>query len=172
MVVSVSEEIAVGAEVEFLIEIEKTDFDLPNLALILEPGDGFNKTGSEPASDENELYQWSLDLSDNQQIKIRGMFNSDDSGDEAVVHFQLAGWKTEDKTEEPSIKDKNYAEEQAVANIEAKFAQYKPMLTLDEKGIELEFTGSEEDFEGLKSFVKSSGFPNANIFKGVGLLGE
>ena len=42
------------------------------------------------------------------------------------------------------------------------------MLTLDEKGLELEFTGSEEDFEGLKSFVKSSGFPNANIFKGVG----
>jgi len=87
---------------------------------------------------------------------------------DAIALAEKRNKRYEDKTEEPSIKDKNYAKEQAVANIEAKFAQYNPILTLNKKGIELEFTGSEKEFEGLKSFVKSSGFPNANIFKGTG----
>ena len=87
---------------------------------------------------------------------------------DAIALAEKRNKRYEDKTEEPSIKDKNYAKEQAVANIEAKFARYKPILTLNGDGIELEFTGSDEDFEGLKSFVKSNGFPDANIFKEAG----
>lgn len=97
------EEISVGAEAEFIVEIKKSTEVLQNLVLLLEPISGFNKTSDQPKNDENKNYQWSLDLSKDQIIKIKGIFNPINGEEEAIMNFKLAGWKNEKKEGDPYL---------------------------------------------------------------------
>ncbi len=103
MSVSGPEEISIGSEAEFNLEIKKPAEVLNNIILLVEPVAGFNKVGSDPKSDANQNYQWSLDLSKDQTIKIKGTFNPGDGEEEANLHFKLAGWKDEKKEGEPMV---------------------------------------------------------------------
>lgn len=103
MGISSPEEISVGAETEFIIEIKKTAEVTQNLVLLLEPVSGFNKTSDQPKSDENQNYQWSLDLSKDQIIKVKGTFNLINGEEEAIINFKLAGWKNEKKEGNPLV---------------------------------------------------------------------
>lgn len=96
-------EIAIGAETEFTIEIKKLAEAMSNVVLLLQPAQGFNKTSDEPKSDTNQNYQWTLDLSKDQIIKVKGSFNPSSGEEEAVLHFQLAGWKDEKHEGEPLV---------------------------------------------------------------------
>lgn len=83
MSVSGPEEISIGSEAEFTFEIKKPEEILNNVILLVEPVAGFNKVSSEPKSDENQNYQWSVDLSKDQTVKIKGTFNPGDGEEEA-----------------------------------------------------------------------------------------
>lgn len=103
MGVSGPEEMAVGSDGEFIIEIKKPEEVLSNLVLLVESDFGFSKTTSEPKSDEDNNNQWTLDLSQDQTLKITGSFNPNHDTEEASVHFKLAGWKDEKHESDPLI---------------------------------------------------------------------
>ncbi len=92
-------EIVAGAGVEFTVVLSQPQELVKNLALVMEPGDNFNKVSSTPASDQADQYQWSFaELSDRQEIKIRGTFNP--SEDKTEVKFRLLGWKDGQRQED------------------------------------------------------------------------
>ena len=103
MGVSGPTEISIGAEAEFTIEIKKPEEIINNAILLIEPAAGFNKISSESKNDDNQNYQWSLDLSKDQTIKIKGTFNPGGGEEEAILHFKLAGWKDEKREGDPLI---------------------------------------------------------------------
>ncbi len=99
------EEVGLGVGTEFVVDIEAPEEPVKNVALIVEPVNGFSKTSSEPANDEDNIYQWSWEeLSEQKVVNMIGAFNPDDSDLESVeLVFKLVGWKDEERQVEPYI---------------------------------------------------------------------
>lgn len=99
MEVTAPSEVAAGAEVEFTVALTKPQEPVKNLALVMEPGGNFNKTSSTLKSDKDNQYQWNfIELSDKQEIKIRGAFNPTE--EKVEVKFRLLGWKDDNRQED------------------------------------------------------------------------
>lgn len=103
IVITAPTEAVPGANVEFSIEISrKPDQMSKNLAFVVEPAGGLSIVGAEPASDKDNLYQWSLaELPEKFQIKFNGAFSPEEGVESAEVKFKLLGWKDEQKKTEP-----------------------------------------------------------------------
>ncbi|OGH69584.1 MAG: hypothetical protein A3C90_01325 [Candidatus Magasanikbacteria bacterium RIFCSPHIGHO2_02_FULL_51_14] len=93
------EEVAAGAEAEFTLLVAKQgDAPAEELAVVFDPGDLFTLKESEPDSDNDNKYRWSVpELADEMKIVLRGSF-AEGAPDGANVAFSVLGWKDESRT--------------------------------------------------------------------------
>ncbi len=97
-------EVVANAPVDLIVDIKKTEEAVNNIAFIIEPGKMFSKVSAKPENDEDNLYQWSFkDLKEDKQIKIKGIFISENGSEEAEVLFKVMGWKDAKKQDEPFV---------------------------------------------------------------------
>jgi len=97
-------EVVANTAVDMVVDVKKTDKDMENLALVLEPGKAFSRVSAKPESDGGNLYQWSFkDLKEKKQIKLSGIFVPENGSEEAEVLFKVIAWKDAKKLEDPVI---------------------------------------------------------------------
>src|SRR3989339_118192 len=146
--VSAPPEITGGGEVEMIVDIEKPEQDLTNLALVVEPHESFSVKSSEPTKDVDQDQQWSLaSLNEAQQIIIKGVFQDNGQTEEQLV-FKLVGWKDEKHEGEPFV----YAVQTLV------FKMIKTDLA-----VSLAVNGSTKDFSAVPGEVLNSSLVIKNI---------
>lgn len=103
---NIPKEVAIGKD--FLIELNlllpednPEGIDLTNLALQMEAG-VFSKLESEPKSDPENMYLWSLaDVTSSKKIVIKGIINTVEKIDATKLIFKIVGWKNDERQDEP-----------------------------------------------------------------------
>lgn len=103
---NIPEEVAIGSD--FLIELNlllpednPEGIDLTNLALQMDAG-VFSKLESEPKSDPENMYLWSLaDVTSSKKIVIKGIINTVEKIDATKLIFKIVGWKNDERQDEP-----------------------------------------------------------------------
>lgn len=95
------EEIIPGVETEFVIKLEKEeDIDVNNIFIAVDGGDIFSKVESQPASNEDNMYQWSLSALEDDKLSIKGTFNPGEAVDKGSIVFKVLGWKDSEHNED------------------------------------------------------------------------
>ncbi|MBU0596787.1 hypothetical protein KJ641_01165 [Patescibacteria group bacterium] len=99
MTIDSPKEVSIGTESEFVIKLEnKGTSSTENLALLIEPGEGFSIKSGEPRADDENQYKWTIDeIEDTQEIKITGVFGETvGDSDKGAITFKLLSWKDSD----------------------------------------------------------------------------
>lgn len=73
---------------------KKSEEVVKNLAFIIEPSKTFSKIESQPESGQNDIYQWSIPiLNEDQVIDLKGIFNPDPVSGSPALSIKVLGWK-------------------------------------------------------------------------------
>ncbi len=100
------EEVIPGSEVEFIIAMEpEKDISIENAALVLE-SEIFTIKSSEPASQTDDMYKWSVAslVSGEEQIfKVSGSFSPTNGEEDAELIFKFIGWKDAEQQLDPYV---------------------------------------------------------------------
>ena len=104
LLVQAPKEVVANTLTDLVIDLKKGEEISTNLALVVEPGKFFSKVSSDPESDKDNLYQWSItELKEDQKIKLKGNFMFADGVGEGEMVIKVIGWRDNEKKTEPFL---------------------------------------------------------------------